>query len=91
MVLMKMKENADTYLDKNVKDSMIVALAYFSDSQRQTTKDSGATAGLKLLSIIYEPTAAAMAYGLNKKGGSEVHELMFDAGRWNTRYLDLDL
>ncbi|TPP64250.1 Constitutive heat shock protein 70 [Fasciola gigantica] len=80
MVLMKMKEIAAAYLGKDVKDAVITVPAYFNDSQRQATKDSGAIAGLNVLRIINEPTAAAIAYGLDKKVGSERHVLIFDLG-----------
>jgi heat shock 70kDa protein 1/2/6/8 len=67
MVLVKMKETAEAYLGKTVKDAVITVPAYFNDSQRQATKDSGVIAGLNVLRIINEPTAAAIAYGLDKK------------------------
>ena len=66
MVLIKMKEIAEDYLGKKVKDAVITVPAYFNDSQRQATKDAGAIAGLNVLRIINEPTAAAIAYGLDK-------------------------
>nr|CAM97394.1 heat shock protein 70 [Echinostoma caproni] len=80
MVLMKMKEIASAYLGKDVKDAVVTVPAYFNDSQRQATKDAGAIAGLNVLRIINEPTAAAIAYGLDKKVGSERHVLIFDLG-----------
>lgn len=67
MVLTKMKETAEAYLGKTVTNAVITVPAYFNDSQRQATKDSGAIAGLNVLRIINEPTAAAIAYGLDKK------------------------
>ena len=67
MVLGKMKETAETYLGRKVGDAVITVPAYFNDSQRQATKDAGAIAGLNVLRIINEPTAAAIAYGLDKK------------------------
>ena len=67
MVLVKMKEIAESYLGKEVKDAVITVPAYFGDSQRQATKDAGVIAGLNVLRIINEPTAAAIAYGLDKK------------------------
>ena len=67
MVLTKMKETAEAYLGKSVNNAVITVPAYFNDSQRQATKDSGAIAGLNVLRIINEPTAAAIAYGLDKK------------------------
>ncbi len=82
MVLSYMKEQAENYLGETVKDAVITVPAYFGDSQRQATKDAGAIAGLNVLRIINEPTAAALAYGLNnnsKKDG-EKKVLIFDAG-----------
>merc|ERR1712100_15508 len=79
MVLTKMKEIAEAYLGKEVKNAVITVPAYFNDGQRQATKDAGAIAGLNVLRIINEPTAAAIAYGLDKKGG-EKSVLIFDLG-----------
>jgi len=67
MVLMKMKETAEAYLGKTVANAVVTVPAYFNDSQRQATKDAGTIAGLNVLRIINEPTAAAIAYGLDKK------------------------
>lgn len=78
MVLTKMKETAEAYLGHNVTDAVITVPAYFNDSQRQATKDAGVIAGLNVLRIINEPTAAAIAYGLDKKGEKNV--LIFDCG-----------
>ncbi|XP_059487471.1 heat shock 70 kDa protein cognate 4 [Neocloeon triangulifer] len=80
MVLIKMKETAEAYLGKTVNNAVITVPAYFNDSQRQATKDSGTIAGLNVLRIINEPTAAAIAYGLDKKGQGERHVLIFDLG-----------
>ncbi|VDP33983.1 unnamed protein product [Echinostoma caproni] len=80
MILIKMKEIASAYLGKVVKEAVVTVPAYFNDSQRQATKDAGAIAGLNVLRIINEPTAAAIAYGLDKKVGSERHVLIFDLG-----------
>ncbi|EDV23375.1 Heat shock cognate 71 kDa protein [Trichoplax sp. H2] len=80
MVLTKMKETAEAYLGQKVKDAVITVPAYFNDSQRQATKDAGAIAGLNVLRIINEPTAAAIAYGLDKKSKSESNVLIFDLG-----------
>jgi L1 cell adhesion molecule like protein len=66
MVLSKLKKNAEDYLGQEVKDVVITVPAYFSDSQRTATKDAGVIAGLNVLRIINEPTAAAIAYGLDK-------------------------
>lgn len=80
MVLTKMKETAEAYLGKAVTNAVITVPAYFNDSQRQATKDAGAIAGLNVMRIINEPTAAAIAYGLDKKGGKEKNVLIFDLG-----------
>lgn len=80
MVLTKMKETAEGYLGKTVTDAVITVPAYFNDSQRQATKDAGMISGLNVLRIINEPTAAAIAYGLDKKVGTERHVLIFDLG-----------
>merc|ERR1712055_498455 len=80
MVLVKMKETADAYLGANIKDAVITVPAYFNDSQRQATKDAGTISGLNVLRIINEPTAAAIAYGLDKKVGGERNVLIFDLG-----------
>jgi L1 cell adhesion molecule like protein len=79
MVLSKMKEIAEAYLGKEVKNAVVTVPAYFNDSQRQATKDAGAISGLNVLRIINEPTAAAIAYGLDKKG-EEKNVLIFDLG-----------
>merc|ERR1712093_454374 len=80
MVLVKMKEIAETYLGKDVKKAVVTVPAYFNDSQRQATKDAGTIAGLNVLRIINEPTAAAIAYGLDKKSQGEKNILIFDLG-----------
>ncbi len=81
MVLIKMKEIAEAYLGKDVKNAVITVPAYFNDAQRQATKDAGAIAGLNILRIINEPTAAAIAYGLDKRNdGDEKNILIFDLG-----------
>lgn len=81
MVLIKMKEIIEAYLGKSIKNA-VVTVPYFNDSQRQTTKDAGAVVGLNVLRIINEPTAAAIAYGLDKKASStgEKNVLIFDLG-----------
>jgi L1 cell adhesion molecule like protein len=79
MVLIKMKEIAEAYLGKDVNNAVVTVPAYFNDSQRQATKDAGSIAGLNVLRIINEPTAAAIAYGLDKKG-DERNVLIFDLG-----------
>lgn len=78
MVLTKMKETAEAYLGGKVTNAVITVPAYFNDSQRQATKDAGIIAGLNVMRIINEPTAAALAYGLDKKGERNV--LIFDLG-----------
>ncbi|GMN43899.1 hypothetical protein TIFTF001_013102 [Ficus carica] len=79
MVLGKMKETAEQYLGKKIKDAVVTVPAYFNDAQRQATKDAATIAGLNVARIMNEPTAAAIAYGLNKKGG-EMNILVFDLG-----------
>ncbi|XP_045176863.1 endoplasmic reticulum chaperone BiP-like [Mercenaria mercenaria] len=79
MVLGKMKEVAEDYLGETVKNAVVTVPAYFNDAQRQATKDAGAIAGLNVMRIINEPTAAAIAYGLDKKEG-EKNILVFDLG-----------
>ena len=81
MILTSMKETAEAYLGEKVSDAVITVPAYFNDSQRQATKDAGTIAGLNVLRIINEPTAAAIAYGLDKKNqNGEQHILIFDCG-----------
>ncbi|KAF6201496.1 hypothetical protein GE061_003887 [Apolygus lucorum] len=75
-----MKETAEAYLGKKVKDAVITVPAYFNDSQRQATKDAGAIAGLNVMRIVNEPTAAALAYGLDKNLKGERNVLIFDLG-----------
>eukprot|EP00894_Picocystis_sp_ML_P004227 jgi/Pico_ML_1/54744/g613.t2 len=79
MVLTKMKETAEGFLGKTIKNAVVTVPAYFNDAQRQATKDAGTIAGLNVARIINEPTAAAIAYGLDKKGG-EKNILVFDLG-----------
>jgi len=79
MVLTKMKDIAEAYLGKEVNNAVVTVPAYFNDSQRQATKDAGAISGLNVLRIINEPTAAAIAYGLDQKG-EEKNVLIFDLG-----------
>merc|ERR1711957_944331 len=78
MVLVKMKETAENYLGKEVKHAVVTVPAYFNDAQRQSTKDAGTISGLNVLRIINEPTAAAIAYGLDKK--TEQNILVYDLG-----------
>jgi len=78
MVLQKMKETAESYLGEQVTQAVVTVPAYFNDSQRQATKDAGRIAGLEVLRIINEPTAAALAYGLDKKKNEKI--AVFDLG-----------
>ena len=78
MVLGKLKRDAESYLGEEVKQAVITVPAYFNDSQRQATKDAGQIAGLEVLRIINEPTAAAVAYGLDKEEDETI--LVFDSG-----------
>jgi len=80
MVLTKMKQIAEAYLGESVKNAVVTVPAYFNDSQRQATKDAGAIAGLNILRLINEPTAACIAYGLDKMGDGEKNVLIFDVG-----------
>merc|ERR1740115_697671 len=79
MILQKMRQTAESYLDKEIKNAVVTVPAYFNDAQRQATKDAGTISGMKVDRIINEPTAAAIAYGLDKKGG-EKNILVFDLG-----------
>merc|ERR1712188_71270 len=79
MILTKMKDIAEGYLGKEVKHAVVTVPAYFNDAQRQATKDAGTISGMSVQRIINEPTAAAIAYGLDKKGG-EKNILVFDLG-----------
>jgi len=80
MILVKMRETAEAYLGGTVNNAVVTVPAYFTDSQRQATKDAGLIAGLNVLRIINEPTAAAIAYGLDKKVEGERNVLIFDLG-----------
>ena len=79
MILQKMRSTAESYLDKEISNAVVTVPAYFNDAQRQATKDAGTISGLNVERIINEPTAAAIAYGLDKKGG-EKNILVFDLG-----------
>ena len=79
MILQKMRSTAEGYLDKEINNAVVTVPAYFNDAQRQATKDAGTISGLNVERIINEPTAAAIAYGLDKKGG-EKNILVFDLG-----------
>ena len=78
MILMKLKQDAEAYLGETITQAVITVPAYFSDSQRQATKDAGRIAGLEVLRIINEPTAAALAYGLDKETNQKI--LVYDLG-----------
>ncbi|KAJ6630718.1 heat shock protein 70 [Mycena sp. CBHHK59/15] len=80
MVLLKMKETAESYLGITIQNAVVTVPAYFNDSQRQATKDAGTISGMNVLRIINEPTAAAIAYGLDKKVTGERNVLIFDLG-----------
>jgi endoplasmic reticulum chaperone BiP len=79
MILQKMRAIAETYLGEEVKNAVVTVPAYFNDAQRQATKDAGTISGMSVQRIINEPTAAAIAYGLDKKG-KEQNILVFDLG-----------
>jgi L1 cell adhesion molecule like protein len=86
MVLQKMKAIAEAYLGQTVRDAVVTVPAYFNDAQRQATKDAGTIAGLNVIRIINEPTAAALAYGLDKKSAGEQNVLIFDLGGKHTPF-----
>ena len=92
MILSKMKEIAETQITGSVNDVVITVPAYFNDSQRQATKDAGIIAGLNVLRIINEPTAAALAYGLSEKSDKEKRVLIFDlgGGTFDVSLLEID-
>merc|ERR1712097_133409 len=79
-ILQKMKETAEKYLGQSVDKAVITVPAYFNDAQRQATKDAGKIAGLEVLRIINEPTAAALAYGLDKKNGQKFDVSILEIG-----------
>ena len=88
-VLQKMKETAEKYLGQEVKQAVITVPAYFNDSQRQATKDAGKIAGLEVLRIINEPTAASLAYGLDKKGGKKIAVYDLGGGTFDVSILEI--
>ncbi len=88
-ILQKMKETAESYLGEDVKQAVITVPAYFNDSQRQATKDAGKIAGLEVLRIINEPTAAALAYGLEKKGSGVVAVYDLGGGTFDVSVLEI--
>jgi molecular chaperone DnaK (HSP70) len=80
MILAKLKSDAEVRLGETITQAVITVPAYFNDTQRQATKDAGKIAGLEVLRIINEPTAASLAYGLDKKSEGEKNVLIFDCG-----------
>ncbi|MEM7225996.1 MAG: molecular chaperone DnaK [Pseudomonadota bacterium] len=88
-ILQKMKEDAESYLGENVTQAVITVPAYFNDSQRQATKDAGKIAGLEVLRIINEPTAAALAYGLEKKSGGTIAVYDLGGGTFDISVLEI--
>ncbi|SCV03820.1 LANO_0G06458g1_1 [Lachancea nothofagi CBS 11611] len=89
-VLNKMKETAEAYLGKNVKNAVVTVPAYFNDSQRQATKDAGQIVGLNVLRVVNEPTAAALAYGLEKSDTKVVAVFDLGGGTFDISILDID-
>ncbi|MCC0067942.1 MAG: molecular chaperone DnaK [Rhodovulum sp.] len=89
-VLQKMKETAESYLGENVNQAVITVPAYFNDAQRQATKDAGKIAGLEVLRIINEPTAAALAYGLDKSGTKTIAVYDLGGGTFDISILEID-
>merc|ERR1711998_286554 len=90
MVLQKMKETAENYLGKEVKNAVVTVPAYFNDAQRQATKDAGTIAGLNVQRIINDPTAAAIAYGLDKKGEQNIIVYDLGGGTFDVSLLTID-
>ncbi len=86
MILTKLKEAAEAYLGEKVTQAVITVPAYFNDSQRQATKDAGQIAGLEVMRIINEPTAAALAYGLDKKKDETIASTISAAGPSTSRF-----
>ncbi len=89
-ILQKMKETAESYLGQDVSQAVITVPAYFNDAQRQATKDAGKIAGLEVLRIINEPTAAALAYGLEKEGGKTIAVFDLGGGTFDISILEID-
>ena len=89
-ILQKMKETAESHLGDEVTQAVITVPAYFNDAQRQATKDAGKIAGLEVLRIINEPTAAALAYGLEKKGGKTIAVYDLGGGTFDISILEID-
>jgi molecular chaperone DnaK len=89
MILQKMKQTAEDYLGSEVTQAVITVPAYFNDAQRQATKDAGKVAGLEVLRIINEPTAAALAYGLDKKKDEKIAVFDLGGGTYDISILEL--
>ena len=89
MILQKLKADAEAYLGEPVTDAVITVPAYFNDAQRQATKDAGQIAGLNVLRIINEPTAAALAYGLDKKGDETIAVYDLGGGTFDISILEI--
>ena len=89
MILTKMKETAEAYLGEKVTQAVITVPAYFNDAQRQATKDAGRIAGLEVLRIINEPTAASLAYGLEKDGNQKILVYDLGGGTFDVSILDI--
>merc|ERR1711957_171636 len=88
-ILGKMKETAESYIGRPVGHAVVTVPAYFNDSQRQATKDAGKIAGLDVLRIINEPTAAALAYGMDKKDGQVVAVYALGGGTFDVSVLEI--
>ena len=89
MVLTKMKEIAEAYLGRNIKSAVVTVPAYFNDSQRQATKDAGTIAGLDVKRIINEPTAAALAFGMDKTDGKIIAVYDLGGGTFDISILEI--
>src|SRR5438552_10445186 len=89
MILQKLKADGEAYLGETVSEAVITVPAYFNDSQRQATKDAGKIAGLEVLRIINEPTAAALAYGMDKKGTGTIAVYDLGGGTFDISVLEI--
>src|SRR5437764_7640930 len=89
MILQKLKAAAEDYLGEKVTDAVVTVPAYFNDAQRQATKDAGRIAGLNVLRIVNEPTAAALAYGLDKKKDETIAVYDFGGGTFDISILEV--
>ncbi len=90
LILQKLKKSAENYLGRSVEDAVVTVPAYFNDSQRQATKDAGRIAGLNVLRIVNEPTASALAYGLDKKKSEKIAVYDFGGGTFDISVLEVD-